>query len=88
MVEEKMIEWPEVFITGNYNLARSRAKACADGLMGWGLCMGGKFLTNKPAHEFIPKKFGEGMVAIGRFLGITPLPEDLKEYAENLKKLA
>lgn len=74
--------WPEVFQTGmlstdGYNLTRDRAIACADGLCGWGNCHAG---------VPIPEKFGEGMAAIGRYLGINPLPENLHQYADQILK--
>lgn len=74
--------WPEVFKTGlfpttGYNLAHDRKQACAYGLAGWGNCMAG--------FGPIPTKFGEGMVTLGRFLGIDPLPEEFMKYADTLE---
>lgn len=71
--------WPKVFTKPNYDYAKEfhnakerRAVALANGLTGWGICMGG----GKP-----PKLFGKAMVIIGQVLGITATPDNLQEMS-------
>lgn len=81
--------FPEVFTNPNFEYSdikhfdakQTKRLACADGLMGWSLCMFG----NKP-----PKTFGEGMVKIGEILkeelgnkGATA--DELMKVSEKLK---
>lgn len=67
--------WPRVLLTGELPENWSKASLCADGLMGWGLCMSG----NNP-----PDKFGWGMAKIGEVLGIPATSENLIEYSKQI----
>ena len=68
------VEWDNVFITGEIeDNSISDRNLCASALFGWANCGAGF----EP-----PKKFGEGIVAIGIRLGISPNPENLIKLAE------
>lgn len=75
-------DWPDVFITGvldapEPSTLKSRAKVCAEALCAWGNCRAG---ANPPA------KFSEGMVLVGRYLGILATSDNLHAYADAIQK--
>jgi hypothetical protein len=68
--------WPEVFKTGVANYPKThegRGAALADTNSGWGICCSGE----KPSE-----KFGEGMAAIGMFLGEDVTPDNVKKMTK------
>ena len=66
-------EFPEVFTNKCFEYKPCDIDlAHCDGLMGWALCMSG----NHP-----PENFGNGMIKIGKLLGITPQHENLMQYS-------
>lgn len=66
--------WNEIFETGIIPKGITEANLCGIGIAGWATCMMSK---DSP----IPEKFGEGMVAIGQRLGISPTVENLESLA-------
>lgn len=72
-----ILQWPEIFTTGSIKAADSQESLVADGLTGWANCILG---------AQIPKKFGEGMDAIGHKLGITATPENLEKMHHVIMK--
>ena len=75
------IVWPEVFETGKVNYPdtwEGRGAACADALLAWGNCHTGT--------AEIPHNFGDVIVLIGNFLGISATQENLSEYAKKWHK--
>lgn len=76
MITKNSITWDEVFNTGKIdypNTHEGTGAAIATGLCGWANCMMG----NKP-----PENFGNGMVALGQFLAISPTADGFKEAAD------
>ena len=72
------MQYSEISITGqlpenvnNYPEDQYKAWVCSKALCDWGICMMGAKL---------PEKFGEGMVQVGKLLGVSAAPESLKEY--------
>lgn len=78
--------WPDIFKTKTVaqrvaeigDRDKATAAITADALCAWAACMAG--------FGPIPEKFGETMVDIGKFLGISPLPEKLMEFAKTLER--
>ncbi len=62
----------DVFHTGLLDESVDERELCADALSAWGCCMAGAEL---------PRRFGQGMAAISKKLGISATPESIKEYA-------
>lgn len=76
------LQYSEISITGELpermdNISEEDYKAwiCAKALRDWGCCMAG----STP-----PAKFGEGMVQVGKLLGVSASPESLMEYSKQL----
>lgn len=65
----------DVFHTGKLPEGWTKETLVADALNGWACCICG---------EKAPEKFGEGMVLIGKTLGIDPMPENLNKMADEI----
>ena len=71
--------WPKILEEPKFDYDKClgneviQRQACADGLMGWALCMSG----NKP-----PENFGQGMVKISKILDVPAMADNLSEFAE------
>lgn len=65
--------WPEVFTNSDFVFDGHKAEAIADGLSGWAICQSG----GTP-----PKLFGQAMVKIGKVLGVSAIPENLRTLAD------
>lgn len=76
---EMQLSWPEVFndpymdYHPDMPALQRRGVALADQLAGWGNCMAG----GKP-----PEGFGQAMVALSKFTGVTTLEKALKATVE------
>jgi hypothetical protein len=69
---DSQTQWPDVFLTGETSKEATDKELCAAAFCAWGSCYAG----------FVPpEKFGEGMVAIGKRLGISPTADNLKSFA-------
>lgn len=71
--------WPNVLEDPKFEYDKSmtgellQRMACADGLMGWALCMSG----NKP-----PKNFGHGMIKISKIIGMGSTHQNIEKFAK------
>ena len=73
-----LVTWAEVFETGEHDYKDTtdgKLEAIADAFMAWANCHAG----NKP-----PEKFGHGMVALYKFLGIAPHEDELTRLSDKL----
>lgn len=76
------LQYSEISITGelpenvnNFSEQDYKAWICSKALCDWGICMMGVQL---------PAKFGEGMVQVGKLLGVSASPNSLMEYSNSL----
>lgn len=76
------LQYSEISTTGelpenvnNFSEEDYKAWICAKALSDWGICIAG---------VQIPAKFGEGMVQVGKLLGVSASPNSLMEYSKSL----
>ncbi len=75
LINKTIVFWPAVVMVVDFQYDMEdtdvRDRALSDGLKSWANCECG----NKP-----PKNFGQGMLKIGKVLGIMPIIEELEKY--------
>lgn len=69
-----MIKWPKVFTTGILD-EYEKKKVIKIGLKGWEL---------EKKHDKVPDKFGDGLVAISKIIGVVPTEINLRRLSKTI----